>query len=238
MPNSITIKDTKALSRSISEGLSSWLDFEIHCGHQKLFNERFISLPLALILSNNVRGTIESEFPHPVLSQERNVGRPPQIDFVIKDRNKVELLVETKWAGATNLKVTDILWDCIRLELAAKYYSCEALFVLVGNTSKIDELINSRSFHTPNARNRETQLLNLHGRGKTSIKVEAFNYTFKDQLYKQLSEYPNVEYPSTVVCGFGTCISPQKLNTPYVAAVWNIRPEIGPKRKIFKITNK
>jgi len=223
------------LRNKISEGLASWLTFENHCGREKLFNERYISLPLGQILINNFEGVIEGEVNHPVLTSSGRRGRPPQMDFVVRNKGKVKLVVESKWAGATGITVADILWDCVRLELAAHHYGCEALFILAGQRARIDALLNSKTYNPKTSRNKPSPILGVNGNGRISVNIESPKRDYCKALHKILKSYPTIKFPRSFVCGSGTCIPRTVSKDTYASVVWHIRPEFPPKHFTFQV---
>jgi len=49
-------------------------------------------------------------------------------------------------------KVEDVVWDCVRLELAADHYSCDRLFILAGEKEKVYKALESRPFNPKTSR--------------------------------------------------------------------------------------
>ncbi len=230
--------DTRlALRRSISEGLASWLAFEYHCGRDGLFSERYLALPMAQLLSKNTAGTVIAEHNHPVLSIDGADGRSPQLDFIIRENEKVTLAVETKWARP-GISIRDVIWDCVRLELAAYHYSCEAIFVLAGARAKVDHLLASPSFNPTNRRGKPSQVLGLNGMGRYSVNIQSPKWAFGKALHRQLNVYPHVAYPRSFVCGQGTQVPKAASANTYTAAVWHIQPEARGKRFTIRVTGR
>jgi len=221
------------LRRSISEGLASWLTFEQHCGRQELFSERYLALPIAQILANNVDGVIEAEHNHPVLTIKGRPGRPPQLDFIIRNNDQVTLVVESKWAGASGLSVRDVIWDCVRLELAAHHYKCDALFVLAGQRARVDALLMSRPFNPDTSRGNPSRVLGLNGSGRSSVNIQSPKRDFGSALHGLLKSYGTVAFPRSFVCGTGTQVPREAPANAFTAAVWHIRPELPGKRHTF-----
>lgn len=221
------------LRRSISEGLSAWLTFEEHCGRRNLFSERYLALPLAQILANNVNGVIEAEHNHPVLTSKGRPGRPAQLDFIVRANGRVTLAVESKWAGASGISVRDVIWDCVRLELAAHHYNCDALFVLAGQRDKVDNLLMSRPFNPDTSRGNPSRVLGLNNAGRSSVNIQSPKRDFGPALHKQLKLYKDISFPRSFVCGTGTQVPKSAPAASFTAAVWRIRPELPAKRHTF-----
>ncbi|WP_198086554.1 hypothetical protein [Variovorax sp. E3] len=224
----------KEVRIALSEGLSSWLTFEHHAGREELFGERYLALPIGQILQRCMSGKVTGESNHPILTTPGKTGRPPQLDFIVTDATaKVVLAVESKWAAHAGVSVADVLWDCIRLELAADYYKCDAIFILAGTRKQVDAVLKSRSFSTKNSRLEPTYVLNLHGLGKHSVKINSFEGAYSVPLHKILRTYPSVSWPSELVCGSGTQVPKQASAGSYTAVVWHIAPAGNAKRRPF-----
>lgn len=218
---------------ALSEGISSWLQFEHHAGREELFSERYLALPIGQILQNCFSGKVTGESNHPILTTPGKAGRPPQLDFIVADNGKVELVVESKWAANSGVSIVDVLWDCVRLELAANHYKCDAIFILAGTRKQVDVVLKSPSFKTKNSRLEKTYVLNLHGTGKRSVKVNSFDGNFSIPLHKLFRSYPNIKWPSELVCDTGTQIPRLASTNSYTAVVWHISSAAPMKRRPF-----
>ena len=222
------------LRRVLSEGVSAWLTFEKHSGREGLFSEKYLALPISQILSNHFYGNVEAEHNHPVLTIENKRGRPPQLDFVVRDTQKIVLVAESKWIGASNVNVADVVWDCVRLELAANYYKCESLFILAGEKGKVDLALDSAPFKPKTRRGRATPIMELHGDGRWSVNIQSPIKDYGPALHEHLKSYPHVSFPRSYVCGSGTQTNKTATQKTYVAVVWHIRPEVN-KRYTFTV---
>lgn len=221
------------LRRSLSEGLSSWLTFERHCGREGLFSERYLALPISQILSNHFNGHVEGEHNHPVLSTQGRRGRPPQLDFIVKKDDKISLVVESKWAGATGISVTDIVWDCVRLELAAHHYGCDGVFILAGQKDKVEKLLDSQPYNPNTSRGNPSPILGLNGRGRSSVNIQSPRRDFGPALHEYLRSYPKVQYPRSFICGMGLQVPKDASSSSLTAVIWHIQPERKDKRFPF-----
>ena len=223
----------KQLRSALSEGLSSWLTFEHHVGRDELFSERYLALPIAQILRNHVSGKVVAEHNHPVLAVPGRQGRPPQLDFVVQDSGKTTLVLESKWAEERGVSVADVVWDCIRLELAAHYYGCEAIFVLAGTRAQVDSVLESASFNPKTTRGKPSPVLGLNGKGRLSLNVQSPKRDFGPAVHKILQGYSKVAWPRSFVCSHGTQLPKDPGVNQYTAAVWHIKPEESSKRYTF-----
>lgn len=229
------LKDEKALRRALSEGLSSWLTFEHHAGRDELFSERYLALPIAQILRNHVTGKVIAEHNHPVLATLGKQGRPPQLDFVVQEKGKTTLALESKWAAERGVSVADVVWDCIRLELAAHHYGCDAVFILAGTRAQIDSVLESTSFNPRTSRGKPSPVLGLNGVGRSSLNVQSPKRDFGPVVHEIMQKYSTVQWPRSFVCGQGTQLPKDPSANQYTAVVWHIAPEAAVKRFTFKV---
>lgn len=229
------IDSQKSLRAALSEGLSAWLTFEHHAGRDELFSERYLALPIAQILRSFVEGKVVAEHNHPVLYQPGRSGRQPQLDFIVEDQGRPTLVLESKWAAERGVSVADVVWDCVRLELAAHHYKCDALFVLAGTRAQIDRVLSSTPFNPKTGRGVPSPVLGLNGRGRSSLNVQSPMRDFGPPLHKIFAGYPMVKWPRSFVCSQGTQIPQEVAATRYSAAVWHIKPEAEIKRYTFLV---
>lgn len=223
----------KQLRGALSEGLSSWLTFEHHAGRDELLSERYLALPIAQILRNHVSGKVIAEHNHPVLSIPGKQGRPPQLDFVVQDAGKTTLVLESKWAAERGVSVADVVWDCIRLELAAHHYGCEAIFILAGTRAQVDKVLASAPFNPKTGRGKPSPVLGLNGVGRYSLNVQSPKKDFGPTLHKILKGYDSVAWPRSFVCSHGSQIPKDPRTNQYTAAVWHISPEKQKRHTFF-----
>lgn len=227
--------NTPTIRQAIAEGLASWLEFERHCSRDRLFSERYLALPIAQILAAQKAGVVEAEHNHPVLSALGRRGRPPQLDFAIRTDSVITLVVETKWLATRRMAAAEVVWDCVRLEIAAHHYNCDALFVLAGEHGRVKDVLESAEFNPNNSRNRPSILLGYNGRGRSSVNIESPKKAFGPDLHRILSTYPSVPYPRSFVCGSGIQYPRDATRNRFSVTVWQIRPEYG-HRWTFRAT--
>lgn len=229
------LKSKKQLRCALSEGLSSWLTFEHHAGRDELFSERYLALPIAQILRNHVPGKVIAEHNHPVLAVDGKPGRPPQLDFVVQDGGKITLTLESKWAAERGVSIADVVWDCIRLELAAHHYGCEAIFVLAGTRAQVDAVLESTPFNPKTSRGKPSPVLSLNGVGRLSLNVQSPRKDFGPAVHKILKGYSDVAWPRSFVCSNGAQLPKDPGANQYTAVAWHIDPEVSTKRHTFLI---
>jgi hypothetical protein len=203
LPKATAAVPAEDLRHHLSSGLSAWLAFEARCGRERLFNERYLALPIAQLLANAVQGTIVGEHHHPVLTTIGRAGRPPQIDYAVKSGGVFVHLLETKWLGPSPSSASELIWDCIRLELAAHHYGCDSYFLIAGPTTRIDGLLASPSFRAPTRRGKSALLLNVQGLGRSSLNIVSTRGAFRKRLYPHLRAYPAITFPQSFICETG-----------------------------------
>ncbi|MCT8948487.1 thermostable hemolysin [Pseudomonas iridis] len=223
------------LRKALSEGLSSWLTFERHSGREGLFSERYLALPISQILAHHFKGSVEAEHNHPVLASQGRKGRPPQLDFIVREDQKVTLVVESKWAGESGISVADVLWDCVRLELAAYHYGCDGIFIFAGQRDRLEKVLGSKPYNPKTSRGNPSPILNLNGNGRFSVNIQSPVRDFGPSLHEYLNLFPKVSFPRSFVCGSGVQIPKESSSKALVAAVWHIQPEAPVKRFTFTV---
>jgi hypothetical protein len=226
-------KTKTKLRQKISEGLTTWLRFEELCGRGGLFSESYLSLPIAQLLAANIQGEVKGEVNHPVLNSPPRPGRPAQLDFVVYNASKPILCVETKWADDSLVSVRDVVWDCVRLELAAHFYQCDAMFILAGKRARIEKMLLSKAFNPKTKTEKPSLVMGLNGGGRASVTIKAASGIVSKPLHAILQSYPNVNFATKYVCEQGSQIPKESMGDAYTSIVWNIRPEGVGKRHTF-----
>src|ERR1035438_1810119 len=95
--------------RTLAQAAGAGLQYEFACGRSMLFNERYLSVPIANALYAVYRREVRAEYLHPVLAAAKSgPGRRPEVDFAVIDSfpNAV-CVVESKWVGANGLSAED-----------------------------------------------------------------------------------------------------------------------------------
>lgn len=227
---------TKDIRHILSGGLSSWLEFEKAAGRSGLFSEKYMALPISQLLSHNMNGRVVAETNHPVLSGRGVRGRPPQLDFTIHKGDKVIACIESKWIGTTEVTIGDVIWDCVRLEIAANAYGCDGIFVLAGRIGSLNAVLSSERFQSENRRGNVSPIMNIYGKGKWSINTQTTKHSYSKKLREYMSRYSEVDFPQSVICGNGIQVNRGADRETYVAAAWTVRPERANPRFTFRIS--
>jgi hypothetical protein len=187
------------LADKLSKGLGGWLMYEHHSHRADLFSEKYLAAGIGNILSGNFRDKVITEFNHPIL-QNRKAGRPPQIDFVIYNEGKINLAVESKWFGtktSSSPKTIDVVWDLIRLEILNFNFNSNALFIIAGKKSQIDEFFTRLDFIDKTTTGKSRNLLPTKN---SEIILDLIGCSIdRLKIICKLSErYKTVEFPSKI----------------------------------------
>jgi hypothetical protein len=187
--------------RVLAQAVGAWLQYEFACNRSNLFNERYLSVPIANALSAVFGHEVRSEFLHPVLAPAMNgPGRRPEVDFaVVKHYPDLMCVVESKWVGSTGLTAADILWDLLRLELIAHNSKVPAYFVLAGRRKNLERFFNSKAFlGEQTLKRKDFRLLTLDNSWSPTIRV-ANPKEDRRPIFKKLFEgYPEISFPSRI----------------------------------------
>ena len=134
--------------RLLAQGVGGWLLYEFCANRSRLFNERYLAMPIAQVLHAQYGYPVRSEFVHPVLAPTKvGPGRRPEIDFaVVDDTSAIRCVVESKWCGVRGLATEDIIWDVLRLELVATSAGADAFFLLAGRRRHLEKFFESVAF--------------------------------------------------------------------------------------------
>ena len=149
--------------------------YEFQCERSELFNERYLSTAVSDILNGIYHHRVHSEFVHPTLAEHTNgPGRRPEIDFaVVADWPNPLCVVETKWMGKGLLSAEDIIWDLLRLELAAYHSKCDAFFVVAGRNKYFKRFFASKGFlGKKTTKGKYRRLLKLDRRKNARLRVD------------------------------------------------------------------
>ncbi|MFV2045167.1 MAG: hypothetical protein ACC700_18275, partial [Anaerolineales bacterium] len=139
------------IARKLAFGLGGWLQFEFACDRSGLFSEKYLTSAVGKLLRAEFGAEVRSEVNHPILAPlMTGPGRRPQLDFAIQEPYPdISVAVETKWHGSTSVKLEDIIWDLIRLELLVNAYGTDAFFILAGKKKKLDALFRTKAWLAP-----------------------------------------------------------------------------------------
>lgn len=180
--------------------------YEFQCNRSELFNERYLSAAVSDVLNSIYGEKIHAEFVHPTLvGHTIGPGRRPEIDFaVVAEWPKPLCVVETKWMGKDLLSAEEIIWDLLRLELAAFNSNCDAFFVVAGRSKYFKRFFASKRFTgKKNKKGKYRRLLKLDKRKNARLRIDN-PPADRIPIYKRLfTGYQQVAFPSrltTSIC--------------------------------------
>ena len=219
------------LADKLSKGLGGWLMYEHHSHRADLFSEKYLAAGIGNILSGNFRDKVITEFNHPILKNKK-AGRPPQIDFVIRNDDKINLAVESKWFGtktSSSPKSIDVLWDLIRLEILNFAYNSNTLFVIAGKKSQIDKFFTCNDFVDKTSTGKSRNLLSIRNSGFVLDLIGCSNERLK-MICKLSEKYKTVEFPSKITISRLYKFPTDATNFENEVCVWSIKSVANSKR--------
>jgi hypothetical protein len=221
------------LSRRLAEGIGSWLRFEFQCGHGHLFEEKYLSYPIGQILSSLFGHKVHAEYDHPVLAPRMiGRGRRPKLDFVVLEDHQIKLALELKWAGTTTLKVSDVIWDLIRLELVAHQSKAAAIFVLAGQRRNLQNFFESDAFLAPREGRSPRPILKTGEYSSLGMQLASPPEQRLKVIKDLLVDNQDIEMPTRIVSGKPYVYPPECALGEFQAFVWEITCQ-NPKRMSF-----
>ena len=214
------------ISRRLATGVGSWLHFEFACKRGDLFNEKYMSYPIGQVLYSEYGGKVVAELNHPILSEQvTGPGKRPKIDFgVIGEDKKLVLALESKWLGRTPLKIGDIIWDLVRLEILVAKHGCDAFFLLAGQKRRFQALFDNKAFVARGTNGKARPVLK-DGRSRSmAMRLDTPPAERVEIVKRLLGKYPKVSFPSKISSG-RPAIYPQECRTiDFQVYVWKIDP--------------
>lgn len=127
--------------KSLVEALTSWLHFEVQCGREVAFEEKYLVGPIIQCLLPRFGDRVRSSVPHPVLPKKERV------DFAVlaTGGDHWEVAIETKWlddqSPRSEKSLTRIVKDILRLEMISRCCDCKhSWLVVAGKTSTFSDM--------------------------------------------------------------------------------------------------
>ncbi len=220
-------------TRILAQAAGAWLQYEYACGRSMLFNERYMSVPIASALYAIYKEEVHSEFLHPVLAPARTgPGRRPEVDFAVVAGSSVPIcVVESKWVGANLLTAEDLVWDLLRLELVAHHSQANAFFLLGGKRRHLEHFFQSKAFlGLPTREGKYRRLLKLDGRRNARIRVDAPASDRVEMFQKVLKPYQDIAFSSRVTTSLGFPYPKDCPMSQYQVYAWQIVAPPGVRR--------
>jgi hypothetical protein len=209
----------------IAQAVGAWLQYEFACGRSTLFNERYISVPVANALHSIYKDQVRSEYLHPVLaSAKTGPGRRPEVDFaLVRNYPTISCVLETKWCGKNGLTAEDVLWDLLRLELIAHDSHAPAFFVLAGRRRHLETFFESKAFlGTKTADGKYRRLLKIDHRRGGNIRIDSPNLERGKILKRLFSDYQQVSFSSRVATSMPRIYPKECPTFQYQAYAWQV----------------
>lgn len=224
------------IGRRLAEGVAGWLMYEYHSFRAQLFSEKYLTTPIGNILAGVYNQNVVAEFNHPVLqSHKKGPGRPPQIDFVIREGENIKIAVESKWLNKTQIGVADIIWDMIRLELIAEKYDAKCYFVLAGPKAKLQNLFLSERYLEKKSNGRTRPILRLQKNiRKSSIRIDSPPPKRGALIVDRMKMYHAVSMPSSIGSSYPEHYPKECRNVDNQVYVWEIFSLKNPPRFLPK----
>lgn len=212
------------ISRKIAEGVAGWLMYEFHSFRGQLFSEKYLTTPIGNILSGIYKERVVAEVNHPILNANKTwQGRPPQIDFcILKEDKTIDIAVESKWLGNSQVGVGDIIWDLIRLVLLAHNLKVKCFFVLAGKRKNLQTLFNSDRFLEHRTDKRTRPVLRLFRVRKAAIRIDNPPIERMKLIKSRILQYPNISMPSSIPSGYPEIYPIKGKNADFQVYVWEI----------------
>lgn len=217
----------------LSQATGAWLQYEFACGRAPLFNERYMSVPIATALFRIYKREVHSEYLHPILAAAKTgPGRRPEVDFaVIEQFPHVGCALESKWVGANGLTAEEVLWDLLRLELIAHSAKVPAFFLLGGRRKHLEHFFASKAFRgAPNKKGRFRRLLKLRPAHQRPLQIYNPSTDRKDVFVKLLKPYQEVSFPHRVTTSASFSYPEKCPMFQYQVYVWHVLTPFGTAR--------
>lgn len=143
-------------SRRLSEAVGSHLHLEFCCNRAKLFSESALKACVGQVLSTfstTTAGALaHASYAHPALANPPGTQGTPAIDYAVfldtkVGQPKVEIAVETKWAGSSHCSEANIVKDLIRLQrIKETDQDTVCIFLLAGSSKSLKSLFKKSIF--------------------------------------------------------------------------------------------
>jgi hypothetical protein len=224
-------------TRNLAQAAGAWLQYEFACGRSTLFNERYLSVPIANALYFLYKDEVRSEYLHPVLAPAaRGPGRRPEVDFaLVNNYPNVSCVLESKWVGRNGLTAEDVLWDLLRLELIAHHAQAPAFFLMGGRRSHIENFFKSKAFlGEPTRQGKYSRLLKLDNRRNPRIRVDNPAGGRRPVFEKLLRPYQEISFSSRITTSICQSYPRDCPMFQYQVYVWQVLAPAGTSRFLPK----
>ncbi|MCX7310316.1 MAG: hypothetical protein NTV56_00965 [Alphaproteobacteria bacterium] len=187
-------------AKLLARGVGAWVQYEWACDHSGLFSEKNLAQPIGHILAGQSKNRARAEYTHTILaSHMKGRGKRPAVDFVVfGEYPKVEIAVESKWFGKTDVTIEDIVWDLVRLELLAND-GAECFFVLGGTRRSLDKLFADKDFAKGTSNRRPCPFLRHDNNILHPISIGPIDRRKLGILQPMYTKYPDLKFPTNIV---------------------------------------
>ncbi|MEE4375815.1 hypothetical protein V2J67_25995 [Pseudomonas alliivorans] len=230
---------TLSTPRRLSEAVGAWMHLEYCCYRAGLFSESALKASIGHILSTTPIKTpgakVHAEFKNPALNTQRRSGAPNKVDFalVLKDsKADGEVYIETKWAGSSHCKGSEILKDFIRLGNIKKAEpSSKCIFLIAGKSTLLNPILKKFPFRTLSQKPNGFQL--TRGEVKTTFNnLDSIYFSKASPVFSQLIDAGIIIPEYLTTCCHGIYPTENNLqDARFQAVAWEI---IGVGREIKK----
>jgi hypothetical protein len=210
-------------AKRLAMAAGAWLQYEFACQRDTLFNERSLVTPISNVLKTVYKHEVHTEFLHPVLAPLKSgPGRRPEIDFAVVEKYpEIICAVETKWVGADGVKMEDLLWDVLRLELIAHTARADAYFVLAGRRKHLADFLHSKAFvGQARSKGKIRELLKMRSQPKTKIANPVPER--KELFQKVFAEYQDLSFPAELATSVAEFYPEACPTFQYQAFAWQV----------------
>ena len=222
-------------AKRLAQAVGAWLQFEFACNRAELFNERCLGPAIAGGLHAIYKEEVRSEYLHPILGPlKTGPGRRPEVDFaVVRDYPKVICVLESKWIGASGVRIDDILWDLFRLELIAHDSGATSFFLLAGKRKYRESFFSSTAFKGKRTKAGKYRASILKMYPQPRLRVS--DAPERKIVFRKLFEpYQDLSFPSELSTTVGTAYPATCPMSQYQAYVWQVFSPAGIRRFLPK----
>ncbi len=106
--------------------------------------------------------------------------------------------MESKWIGATGIKIEDVVWDLLRLELIAQEAKADAFFALAGRRRHLNAFFASKAFlgRKRNSSGKFRTILKMRSEPKINIRNPLPE---RNELFQKLfADYQDLSFPDAL----------------------------------------
>lgn len=211
------------LGRRLLKGVGGWLQFEFQCHRAQVFSEKYLSVPIAQVLTAYHGTQVYAEVLHPVLAPlMTGPGRRPEVDFAVQDPfPHFKVAIETKWHGTTPVTLEDVAWDIVRLALIHKATGANCYFLLGGRRDRLMQLFSGIGFVSRQERSEKPILPTTRRELRTIRPASPLEYQVG--IFKKLfSRHQSLDLPAKIKVVMAGIFPEQSANYEYQICVWKI----------------